>query len=399
MNRKLITPNQTKNAIFFTEGDVVIQHFVSTNRSLLERKLKIAALMSEFVVIPVSHIFESRLTFEILRETPELLIKNIVVPSMPSQFSEISDYIKERFAPFAQTKTEQRSLFTRYEFLEHNTTTLLLRNDSKMRQFYKQSLLRDLNDRNSLLYRSLDLSDAEILGLISQISATEPMSRESAFKLADRLDEHRKRVFILYLQTLYCVTGSIGNNSDPLLNPILLPFMQDKATRASKGHDPRLFSKVLETIGIAQSVLDQIPLSEIPNLSRETAVRRFREKYHTLIDKARKGLIQAIGEEFQPEVLQDILIDLVRSELRREKSTLRLKKIWAFSSFATALISSVVTLATGSPLASTLSGLSSLVGILDIVFDLSDPLVSKILDTKTEFVVFSSTLLDKAKPE
>jgi hypothetical protein len=394
-----ITPHQIKNAIFFTEGDHVLQNFARIHRNSLEKNLKMAALLSESIVIPVSHVVESRLTFNILKSNPQLLVKGIVIPSIPRQFSSVSEYIRERFAPLTNDREKQRFLFAIYEFLEENAATFLLRDDEGMRQFYKQSLLKDLNDQRSLLLRSLQLSPMDLSELTEQVFAIESISRESAFALAERLEPARKKVFILYLETLYCITGSLGNNSDPLLNPTLLPFLQDRVTRMSKAHDPGLFSKVLEAIGIAQSVLDRIPLSEIPDLSRESTVRRFREKYYELIDKARRGLSNVLGEEFAPEVLQDVLLDLVEKKIKREQSVARWKNVWEFSSFATALISFGVALSSHNYLDSTLAGAAGIINLLDFAFDLSDPLVSRILNTKTEFIAFSSTLRKRASLE
>jgi len=396
MSKVFIPASKVTSAVFFTEGDSVQQRISHIGRITLERKIKLASLLSESVIIPVSHIIESQSTFNVIRSAPSLLTKQIIIPSLPSQFSTVSEYVKARFSSFARTSLEQHRLFTVSEFLDENASKLIWRNDQEMRSFYKQSLLRDLRDPTSLLSRSLGLSSSELEALIENISSIEPMSRESSFELANKLDLEKRTTFILYLQTLYCITGSLGNNSPPLLNPRLVPFLHDRVARIPQEHDPNLFSEILESIGIAQAVLDRIPLQEIPGLSRENEVRRFRNKYHALIDKARKGLTKVVGDEFAPQALQDILVDLVGKELKKERRILKAKNIWAFSSFATALISSGVALVTGSHLASATSVISGTVSLLDTIFDLADPIISRVFDTKTEFITFSATLRRRA---
>ncbi len=396
MNKVFVPANQITNSVFFTEGDPIQQRISRIGQSNLVRKIKIALLLSESIVIPASHIIESRLTFNIISGAPFLLTKKVIIPSLPSQFSTVSEYAKERFASSAITPSAQRSLFKICDFLDENTSKFIWRNDQEMRSFYKHSLLRDLQDSNSLLFRSLNLSSAEIEALIEQISRLKPISRETSFELANRLDEKRRKPFILYLQTLYCVTGSLGNNSDPLLNSALVPFLRDKIARIPQEYDPHLFLEVLKSIGVAETLLDRISLQEIPDLSRESSVRRFREKYRALIDKARRGLVDVIGEEFSLQTLQDILLDLIGKELNKEKRVLKVKNIWTFSSFATALISSGIALASGSQLVSAASAVSSTVALLDSVFSLSDPIIERILSTKTEFITFSSSLRKRA---
>lgn len=398
---KLIPSYQAKKLLFFTEGDPVQQELARIGITSLERKIKIAILLSGTLIIPTSHILESKKTFKILSQAPNLLRKGIVVASLPEQFTSFNEYVREKYirSPYFSFRVRQYDLYMAADFLEEHSLAVILRNDKAMRDYYKYSLIKDLSSQDSLLSRSLQLSPSDIDGLLMEIYRMEPMSREASFALADRLGP-KKPVFIAYLQALYCITGSMGNNSDPLLHPSILPFLKDRIARLSGRYNPELFSFLAKRVGISEAILDRIPLSDFAALSKEKAIQNFRKKFSNIIEQARKGLAETLGESYEEETLQTVVLDIldkeVEKELEKVKRRTRTKHLWRIASFSTRLLASGLSIVTGNPMTPELATILGAVNVLDTLFNVTDPLLDEILKQRTEFVGFSSYIRNVA---
>lgn len=393
-SQRVVPANTINDGLFFTEGDLVQQRLSRIGEKTLERKIKIAALLSTVVIIPASHILESPTTFSLISSTPRLLNAGVICPSLPEQFSTVSEYVRYKYRQ--SSKYSKYQLYTVAEFLDGNARSFVLRNDVAMRQYYKYRLIKDLANPNSLLSRSLKLSPGDVESLILEVWNIEPMSREASLALAEKLPRGQEQMFTKYLQGLYCITGSLGNNSAPMLHPSVLPFLEENIARIANKYNPNLFYSIAKRIGISEFILDNIPLSEAVDLHNDVAVKRFRKKYFELIEQARKGLLQTFGEPIEGETLQEVLLDLVDKKMSEEYKSLRtqqkVERIWTFLSFATSIMSSGIALLSGNPTFIGLAGASNLLNILDSVMNITDPLLSKMLDTQTEFVAFSSRL-------
>jgi len=394
---KLIPSYQVKNSLFFTEGDPVQQKFARIGMKTLERKIKIATLLSGTVIIPTSHLLESRKTFSILIQSPNLLHEGIIIPSLPEQFTSFGEYIQEKYIKSGSSqfhsRVNQYELYVAADFLGKHSRAIILRNDKAMRDYYKYSLIKDLSNQDSLLSRSLQLPSNNVNDLLNEIYRIEPMSRESAFALAERLGP-KKSIFIAYLQSLYCITGSRGNNSDPMLHPSILPFLKDRIARVSSQYDPRVFSFLAKKIGISEVILDRIPLSDFAALSKQRAIKNFRKKLSNIIEQARKGLVETLGEEYEEETFQNVILDVLGKEIAEEtermKRSIMIKRIWRIASFSTTLLAAGLSTATGDPIASRLATVSGTVNVLDTLFNITDPLLDEILKQGTEIIGFSS---------
>lgn len=397
---KLISSYQINNCLFFTEGDPVQQNLARIGIKTLERKIKIATLLSGTVIIPTSHVLESRLTLKILKRAPNLLREGIVILSLPEQFTSVNEYVREKYRGFQfLTQVRQYDLYMAADFLGEHCRAIILRNDKAMRDYYKYSLIKDLSSPDSLLSRSLQLSPSTIDELLTEVYRIEPMSREAAFSLAEGLGQ-RKSVFITYLQALYCITGSRGNNSDPLLHPSILPFLKDKIARVSSQYNPHLFSFFSKKVGISEAILDRIPLSDFVTLSKQRAIRKFRKKFSSIVEQARKGLVQTLGDNFEEETLQTVILDILGKEVEREVEKVeritRIKRLWKIASFSTTLLASGLSIVAGSPITSELAIISGAVNVLDTLFNITDPLLDEILKQGTELVGFSSYIRNMA---
>jgi hypothetical protein len=404
MTRQRDIPAHTlSNAIFFTEGDRIQQNLCRIGARTLERKIKLVTLLSEIVVIPPSHILESRITGQIISETPELLSKGIFAPSLPTKFDSFSEFLKDKRNEITfDFNYSSKRLDRLAELLDEYSRYRVRRDVDAMRQHLTESLLRDLNDTSSGLSRSLNLSESERQSLTEAIKTTF-VSRDTLFILADRLSQRQRSVFLNHIQALYCLVGAKGNNSEPLVHPALIYVYRDKFTRLLGAYDPNLFYLVLEALGIRKDLLDSLSLREIIQLREESPVKKFRTKYHDLINEARTGKVVTSDSltSLQTETLEEAVLSLLDKKLaeeyRKVSTHRKVKQIWSVASFSTTLISTILGIL-GSPLSPLSLGIATaagLAGAINTFTGLTDPLIDHLFRTSgTEFILFATRMVE-----
>jgi len=400
-----IFPKELENAIFFTEADRIQQRMYRIGRVTLERKVKIAILLSEIVVIPPTHILESPISTQLFVETPELLTSGVFALSLPSKFPNFQEFLRAKREEFSYGFDYSSKRLDRLaEFLDEHCRCKVRRDVDAMRQDFTQSLLSDLNDPLSRLSQKLNLPDSDREALVFAISQS-PVSRDRLIFLAEKLDPQRRIAFLEHIQALYCLSGARGNNSDPLVHPRIIPFYEDKFSKSLGAYDPRLFSAVLKGIGLRQDLLDHLSLKEVLELREETPVKKFRSKYLRLISDARKGIPLSAEALVSGETLEAAIMSLLDrklyEEFRKVQLHSRIKQIWSLTSFATTLLSAIASTVSLNPLTLGATVVSGAISALNTFTGLTDPLIDHLFRTSgTEFIVFATHIVEyEAKRE
>jgi hypothetical protein len=101
MAMKFINPTDLKiPRVYFTEFDRITYSQVAWTakdveqiKHNLERKVKLLGLIKGVVIIATSHLFESELAQEFIKENPIVLEKGIILPALISKYKDFSDFL------------------------------------------------------------------------------------------------------------------------------------------------------------------------------------------------------------------------------------------------------------------------------------------------------------------
>lgn len=396
-----IIPTELRNAVYLTEVDPIQQKLYRIGRRSLERKVKVVSILADIVVIAPSHILESPLSAQLLIDTPELLTEGIFALSLPTKYGDFREFLKEKRAEFSYGfDYSQKRLDKLADFLNEHSRVRIRRDVDAQRQDFTESFLRDLADPLSRLSKRLKLSESEREELSSVISRIR-VSRDVLAMVAEKFDYQRRVAFLEYVQALYYLVGGRWNNSDPLVNPRLVPVYKDKFARLLGTYEPRLFSLILKGIGLREDLLDSFSIQDVIQLREESSVKGFREKYFEIINEARKGAIPSSNavEFLQNEALEETIMGLIdrklADEYRRIALHSKIKRVWSLASFGTTLISLLASILSSNPLAVGATIISGAASAINTFTGLADPLIDRLFRINgTEFITFATQMIE-----
>ncbi|MDI6734736.1 MAG: hypothetical protein QME42_00850, partial [bacterium] len=305
---KLIDPIDLKiPRAYFTEFDRISYSQVAwTSEDVeeikrnLERKVKLLGLIKGVVIIATSHLFESELAQEFIKENPITLEKSIILPALISKYKNFSGFL---FAKREESKERERYLSADKDeintLLSNCVDTVVSWNVDLTTKWFKQRLLRDLEEERSVLRFNLSNVPLPLIeGVISRIRELESPSRREIYNIAKISgDKILWTQLCDYTDFVYYLSGARAVNSEGILpQENLVDFsITDLVQRKTKLSDYEIFYRIFLRIIKDKTqklfpveILDLLTFEDIVEL-RETLLHSgFVEKYNKLMEKTKE---------------------------------------------------------------------------------------------------------------
>ena len=345
---KLIDPTDLKiPRVYFTEFDRVTYSQVAWTtedveeiKRNLKRKVKLLGLIKGVVIIATSHLFESELAQEFIRENPIALEEGIMLPALISQYSSFSDFLsakrkesKEQEKYLGNDKDEINSLLS-------NSVDAVVKWDVHLTsQWFKQRLLQDLKDEKSVLRFNLSTVPPSLIADVSShICELESLSRGEIYNIAKNSGDKILWTRLCdYTDFIYYLSGAHAVNSEGILpQENLIDFsITDLARGKTKLSEYEIFYKIFISIIKDQTqkffpveILDMLTFEDIIELRKTLFHSGFVDKYNRLLEKTKQRveiidteqLILSVDELSQFENELDLIFtDAVVAEVYQMK--------------------------------------------------------------------------------
>lgn len=348
MAMKRIDPTDLKiPKVYFTEFDRITYSQVAWTpedvegiKYNLERKVKLLGLIKGVVIIATSHLFESELAQEFVKENPIVLEEGIILPALISKYKNFSDFLsakrkesKEREQYLGKDKNEINTLLS-------NCVDVVVKWDVDLTtKWFKKRLLQDLKDEKSVLHFNLSAVPAQLItDIATRIRELESPSRGEIYEIAKNSGNKTLWARLCdYTDFVYYLSGARAVNSEGILpQENLIDFsIADFVRGKTKLSDYEIFFRIFLRIikdktqkFFPVEILDLLSFQDIVEL-RETLLHSgFVEKYNMLMEKTKQRveitdteqLILSIDElnQFENE-LHLIFTDTVVTEVYQMK--------------------------------------------------------------------------------
>lgn len=345
---KFIDPTNLKiPRVYFTEFDRVTYSQVAWTaedveeiKRNLERKVKLLGLIKGAVVIATSHLFESELAQEFIRENPIVLEEGIILPALISKYKNFSDFLsakreesKERAQYLGNNKEEINTLLS-------NCVAAVVKWDVNLTtKWFKQRLLQDMEDKRSVLRFTLSpVPPSLIADVSSRLCELESPSRGQIYKIAKNSGNRILWTRLCdYTDLIYYLSGARAVNSEGVLpQENLIDFsVADLVRGKTKLSDYEIFYRIFLSIikdktqkFFPVEILDLLNFEDIVELRKTLLHSGFVEKYNGLMEKTKERveitdteqLILSVDElaQFENE-LHSIFTDTVVTEIYQMK--------------------------------------------------------------------------------
>lgn len=305
---KLIDPTDFKiPRVYFTEFDRVTYSQVAWTaedveeiKHNLERKVKLLGLIKGVVIIATSHLFESELAQEFIRENPIVLEEGIMLPALISKYSSFSDFLsakreesKEQEKYLGNDKDEINSLLS-------NSVDAVVKWDVHLTsQWFKQRLLQDLQDERSVLCFNLSAVPPSLIADVSsRIRELEFPSRGEIYNIAKNSGNKILWTRLCdYTDFIYYLSGAHAINSEGILpQENLIDFSITDLTRGkTKLSEYEMFYRIFVSIindktqkFFPVEILDMLTFEDIVELRKTLLHSGFIDKYNRLLEKTKQ---------------------------------------------------------------------------------------------------------------
>lgn len=307
---KYIDPkNITVPRAYFTEFDRVTYSQVAwTEKDIegiklnLERKIKLLGCIKGVVVIATSHLFESELANEFIKENPIVLEEGIILPALISDYSDFNSFLSHK-----RDKSKENEL---YMGADKDEINLLLSNCvnevvkwdvQDTSSWFKQRLLEDLKNEKSVLRFNLSNVPLSIITEVaSQVNELEFPSRGEIYNIAK--DSGNKKLWIHlgeYADFIYYLSGARAVNSEGILpQENLVDFsIADLTQQKTKLSDYEIFYRIFVKIIKEKTqkifpleILDALTFKDVVQLRNNLLHSSFVEKYNSLMEKTKQRI-------------------------------------------------------------------------------------------------------------
>lgn len=302
----------------------------------LERRIKLLSLLKGHITVAASHLIESELAQEFVIKHPILLEEKILVPALAATYRNFTELVEVKRDSRAKGEAElysdgRPSVAHGYprpselaRFLDEKAALCVRWNARKTREYFRQRLIADLTNKDSLLRINLmGISDKEISRLVKQIQSVKIFSRNAVNAIAGRSDEKAVRLLVpSYSDFIYYLAGALAVNCEGVLpQENLIDFsFTDLVNRKTRLSEYDIFYKIF--IDIIESrvqkylpadVLDRLSFREVVDLRSTLQGKNFIEKYNRVVE-----LPKAVKDVSDPErlVLNMKELDEYETELR-----------------------------------------------------------------------------------
>ncbi len=307
---KFVSPESiTLSRVYFTEFDRVTYSQVAWTeadveaiRLNMERRLKLVAMIKGHVIIAASHLIESELAHEVLLEHPRLFSEGVIVPALRTEFTGFQEFLESKQAKEKESFLYEGSIRREMaQMLDSNVVITLKLEADQASEWFKERLLSDLADEQSLLRFCLRKRGAIVPStLIERIGATPRLSRQDVYVAAkETKDKNLWFVLCDYADFIYYLSGARVVWAEGILpQENLMDFsLSDLAGGRTRLSETEVFFKIF--IDLVKSatrthfpldLLDALSIDDILDLHHVAVEERFVEKYNLIQEKTKAGL-------------------------------------------------------------------------------------------------------------
>jgi hypothetical protein len=345
----------TGSKVYFTEADSFsqINYNVSSDELLL--KLKLSLLLSDNIILAANHIFESQITFNVLKENPILLESGVVIPDLRDECRDFLDFIEieKEQGDLPKLYRRKEKQFKDIAFLLHDhVPQVVLWAAAPTSTEFRQTLVNDLLNKDSPLRKKLIGIRKDLLTkLVWEIGNTQLLTREKIFTLSDRYLSNKKEVLKRYADIMYYLSGAAHLKSEPVIHPTAVNWCVEKFFNISNNLKARIgeheaFHILLDKLTISTSVLDKLAVSELIKFREEDIAKKFRHKWHKIIDQAKRtGKVEKKTDSYYQMIINifEEISKIISVEKTRKTSFEKARKILMLSSIVTSMFATFIT--------------------------------------------------------
>lgn len=347
--KRISTSTLTGNKVYFTEADSFSQINYNVSNYELLTKIKLSLILSDYVILAANHIFESKITLNVLKENSILLESGIVIPDLRDECRDFFDFIEiekeQGDLPKLYRRKEQQFKDIAF-FLHDHVPQVVLWAAAPTSTEFRQTLVNDLLSKDSPLRKKLIGIRKDLLAkLVWEIGNTTFLTREKISILSGRYLSNKKGVLERYADVMYYLSGAAHLESEPVIHPSAVNWCVEKffnisnALKARSG-EHEAFHSLLDKLTISTSVLDRLPVSELIRFREEDLAKRFRCKWHKIIEQAKRtGEIENETNSYHQMIINmfEELNKIISVEKKRKTYFEKTRKILMLSSIITSI--------------------------------------------------------------
>lgn len=293
---------------YFTDFDYEIVRFKQNKKSYrreVERKLKIILLTKNTVVCAASHLTHE-FAYNLFKDNPILLNNEMIIPALREDKEHVTDYLNGK--KIIKSLKEDMSAF--YEENVNKVVRWELMDNSA---WFKQNLIKELKNENSVIRRNLaNLPKETLSSIIKEVERQRVLSREFIIKTISILPKSERRILLNFTNLVYHMSGArVVNCESALPQENYIDYsLADISRRRIILSETQIFWKIFlelafETMlkkNIPIELLDILTFEDIYYLRKPIEKSSFRKRYDDLIRKS----VQAIEKNNPDDVLFDI---------------------------------------------------------------------------------------------
>lgn len=282
----------------------------------LERKLKTLLLMKNTVTVGATHL-ATEFAFNFFKKHTILLNEGLITPALRRDRNDFSELFNNKSIP----KDKQKELIDFY----HNNIKQVVRWDlDKNSSWFKETLLKDLKNKGSVLRNNLKIEENEIENLLKKISEEKNLSRAVIELFINDFNEEHKLTFRNYRELLYSISGArIVNCESALPQENYLNYsLADIKKRQTILNEHQIFRKFFLELTFESiknkplniELLDYLSFNDIVELRQIFDNTEFKNKYDTLV----KDTIKLIEKDDDDSLFNLDELLKIRAELQKK---------------------------------------------------------------------------------
>ena len=281
----------------------------------LERKLKTLLLTKNTVSLGATHL-ATEFAFNFFKKNPILLNEGLIIPALRRDRNDFSELFNNKNIP----KDKQNELVDFY----HDNVKQVVRWDlNKNSGWFKETLLKDINNKGSVLRNNLKLDEIAIKTLSQKISDEKNLSREIIELFIADFSEDKKKIFRNYRELLYSISGArIVNCESALPQENYINYsLTDIKKRQTLLNEHQIFRKFFLELTFESiknkplniELLDCLSFNDIIELRQIFDNTEFKDKYNSLI----QDTINLIEKDNNDSLFNMNELMTIRSELQK----------------------------------------------------------------------------------
>ena len=229
-------------------------------------------------------------TYNLLKDNPILLEKNLIIPALRRDKQHITDYLEgKRFR--SPLKESMKDFYESY--VSKVVDWELMENTA----WFKANLLKALKDERSVIRRNLsNLSKEKLNSLLSEIERNEILTREIILEGISTWSMKEQKILLNFVNLIYHMSGArVVNCESTLPQENYIDYsLTDFSERRTTLSDTQVFLKIFfelafETLyrnALPTELLDVLSFEDTNYLRKPIERSSFRKKYDELIQKS-----------------------------------------------------------------------------------------------------------------